>query len=378
MGQTRLSIALAPPCADGVAENRLRETTSAVPPPRGFLSIPASLRTLPPRTPRGDRDASSAGSAAEHVSRWLQRIIELQQTGAGSPEFYGRTARALVDLVNMDLGMVLLERDGSWSIAGSATVSDKISMHYSQTLVRSRRRRAERPSTRTWTSWTSPRAWRTSSRAWPRRSSASRKTWWACCTACACSRAGQSRRHRALGGPIGATPCGGRGGQLGAVDGPADAGAVRAILLVGPGARAGARRKPAGRPQRRGDGPLQRSARLHRPLGKARRPEDLPHAARHDGAAFGADRRAWRRDRRLCRRRHPCHVECPGQAVRPRRAGLPGRAGHARRTARPERPLGRQRRPARWPWGSASIPGRPSWAIPAARENSSTGRTAMP
>ena len=59
----------------------------------------------------------------------------MQQTGAGSPEFYGKTAQALVDLVDMDLGLVLLQRDGSWSIAGSAVVSDTISVHYSKTLL---------------------------------------------------------------------------------------------------------------------------------------------------------------------------------------------------------------------------------------------------
>ena len=76
----------------------------------------------------GPRDPSSAGNAAEHDRPLAGRIIELQQTGAESPEFYGKTARALVDLVDMDLGLVLLRREASWKIAGSAAVSSKISV----------------------------------------------------------------------------------------------------------------------------------------------------------------------------------------------------------------------------------------------------------
>ncbi len=87
MGQTRLSIELvrareaaAPP-----------ETTIALPPPPGLVSIPAPARGPQPDYPQTivrDRGSSVPASAAEQISLWLQRIIELQQTGAGSPEFY--------------------------------------------------------------------------------------------------------------------------------------------------------------------------------------------------------------------------------------------------------------------------------------------------
>ncbi len=134
MGQTRLSIKSAPTYAADLSP----ETTIAVSPPPGLVSIPA-----PFRNPQGsylhsvgkDPGSAAPASAAEQISHWLQRVIELQQTGAGSPEFYGKTARALVDLVEMDLGLVLLERDGSWSIAGSAVASDTVNVHYSKTLL---------------------------------------------------------------------------------------------------------------------------------------------------------------------------------------------------------------------------------------------------
>jgi adenylate cyclase len=162
MGHSRLSIALAPrrevgpqtpssradqcpPCANSAVSTPDDSTLAP-----GFVSIPASFQTTCPpaeqfrpcepgaaSVPAGDlpRRGLISIPAAEQIGRWLQRILELQETGTGSPEFYGKTARALVDLVGLDLGLVLLNRDGSWSIAGSAMASDRISIHYSQTLL---------------------------------------------------------------------------------------------------------------------------------------------------------------------------------------------------------------------------------------------------
>ena len=109
--------------------------TIDVPPPAGLMSIPEPLFGPRAKPFAGDRAPSTTGSTAEQIGRWLERIIELQQTGAGSPEFFGKTAQALVDLVDMDLALVLLERNGSWSIAGSAVTSSTIAVHYSQTLL---------------------------------------------------------------------------------------------------------------------------------------------------------------------------------------------------------------------------------------------------
>jgi adenylate cyclase len=137
MGLTRLSIALLPSGDGGATTNVPAATTIAIPPPPGLVSIPGPAQGPHPagKGPSWDRGSASAASTAEQIGLWLQRIIELQQTGAGSPEFYGKTAQALVDLVDMDLGLVLLQRDGAWSIAGSAVASDAIGVHYSKTLL---------------------------------------------------------------------------------------------------------------------------------------------------------------------------------------------------------------------------------------------------
>jgi adenylate cyclase len=135
MGQTRLAIDLVPRGESDARGTSPLETVVSLPQPPGLLSIPAADYGARARTWSWDRGPLSAGDAAEQIGRWLERIIELQQTGAESPEFYGKTAQALVELVDMDLGLVLLRRGDSWSIAGSAVVSSEISVHYSRTLL---------------------------------------------------------------------------------------------------------------------------------------------------------------------------------------------------------------------------------------------------
>jgi adenylate cyclase len=71
----------------------------------------------------------------ETVARWLEQVIALQRAPAGSKEFYDQTARALVELVGLDLGMVLLRHDGNWEIAGHHAANASVSSRYSRTLL---------------------------------------------------------------------------------------------------------------------------------------------------------------------------------------------------------------------------------------------------
>jgi adenylate cyclase len=97
------------------------------------------LPPVPGPSRRGRLLRSRVESAAEEMpdglTDWLQTVIELQQQSAGSPEFFGRTAQALVDLIGLDLGLVLLRRNETWSIVGSAVVDDHVSVFYSRTLL---------------------------------------------------------------------------------------------------------------------------------------------------------------------------------------------------------------------------------------------------
>ena len=88
------------------------------------------------RRPRlGLPDAASSGPASAVLADWLETVIDLQQAAAGSPEFYQRTAQALMDLIGLDLGLVLLRREGAWTMVGSAVDDDRFGIRYSQTLL---------------------------------------------------------------------------------------------------------------------------------------------------------------------------------------------------------------------------------------------------
>jgi adenylate cyclase len=73
--------------------------------------------------------------SAQTVANWLETIIALQRSPAGSREFYDQTARALVELVGLDLGMVLLREQETWQISGHYTASSTVSSRYSRTLL---------------------------------------------------------------------------------------------------------------------------------------------------------------------------------------------------------------------------------------------------
>jgi adenylate cyclase len=132
-GQTNISIRVEAP-AEPTVEPTVEQPTDA----ENLRTIDAlplqaaqSNQAVPPDGPL----ERISESAAAQLDRWLQRIIALQQAGAGSAEFYRETAQALIELLGMDLGLVLLLRHGTWSIAGSAVSSDRVTVRYSKTLL---------------------------------------------------------------------------------------------------------------------------------------------------------------------------------------------------------------------------------------------------
>jgi adenylate cyclase len=96
-----------------------------------------SFKTLFRPAPRDAQGLHSLGAAptAEQLALWLETVLHLQRATAGSREFYNQTARALVELVGLDLGMVLLQNQGRWEVAGHYTASDRVTSRYSRTLL---------------------------------------------------------------------------------------------------------------------------------------------------------------------------------------------------------------------------------------------------
>jgi adenylate cyclase len=60
----------------------------------------------------GETDAVGA----EQLARWFETVVSVQRASASSGEFYTRTARAVVELIGLDSGLVLLRRGGDWEV----------------------------------------------------------------------------------------------------------------------------------------------------------------------------------------------------------------------------------------------------------------------
>jgi adenylate cyclase len=57
------------------------------------------------------------GPDVESLVRWLQTTLEVFQCAAGSSDFFGKAAQAVVDLVGLDTGVVLLRSRDKWEVA---------------------------------------------------------------------------------------------------------------------------------------------------------------------------------------------------------------------------------------------------------------------
>ncbi len=64
-------------------------------------------------------DLFSRSPAPETIVRWFEALGKLQHSAAGSPEFFGDAAQAVIDTVGLDSGLVLLRTASGWDIAAS-------------------------------------------------------------------------------------------------------------------------------------------------------------------------------------------------------------------------------------------------------------------
>ena len=56
----------------------------------------------------------SHAPGSEELARWFEALVGVQRAAASSPDFFAETARAVVELIGLDSGLVLLRRDGDW------------------------------------------------------------------------------------------------------------------------------------------------------------------------------------------------------------------------------------------------------------------------
>src|SRR5262249_12888194 len=75
--------------------------------------------------------------APEILTNWFETLTSVQQATPGSPEFYEQTARALVDLIGLDRGLVLLRKAEVWKVVARAARDEaELGREFSTTILR--------------------------------------------------------------------------------------------------------------------------------------------------------------------------------------------------------------------------------------------------
>lgn len=97
------------------------------------ISLPATFQ-LPSVT---RRSLSSLGEVptAEMLTLWFETLLSVQRSAVGSTEFYQETARAIVDLVGLDRGLVMLREGGGWRIAAGWAKNETAGLNFSRSVL---------------------------------------------------------------------------------------------------------------------------------------------------------------------------------------------------------------------------------------------------
>ena len=97
------------------------------------LGVPAT-RQLP--SVKGHSLASLGEvPSAEELTVWFETLLSVQRSAVGSTEFYRETARAIVEVVGLDRGLVLLRENGNWRIAAGWVKDQNVGLNYSRSVL---------------------------------------------------------------------------------------------------------------------------------------------------------------------------------------------------------------------------------------------------
>ncbi len=100
------------------------------------VALPAT--DWPPESLSGLADVEVPGM--ERLTRWFETVVTVQRSAASSDEFFQETARAVVDLIGLDCGLVLSRQDGQWKPEACYPPEALSSMLYSQAVLERVRR----------------------------------------------------------------------------------------------------------------------------------------------------------------------------------------------------------------------------------------------
>jgi adenylate cyclase len=86
------------------------------------------------------RSAHSPRSLGEspsplRLAQWFETLVSVQRAAAGSDRFYCETARAIVDLIGLDRGLVIMQADGDWRVIAEQDRRGEASGEFSRRIA---------------------------------------------------------------------------------------------------------------------------------------------------------------------------------------------------------------------------------------------------
>jgi adenylate cyclase len=73
--------------------------------------------------------------SAETLAQWFETLMAVQRAAAGSSAFYSETARAVVELIGLDRGLVIVRRDNAWDVVASHSRQGSDNQQYSMRVL---------------------------------------------------------------------------------------------------------------------------------------------------------------------------------------------------------------------------------------------------
>src|SRR5262245_26020180 len=89
---------------------------------------PSSMQTISRPVAADSRKPAAVAKegrvpSSDTLAQWFETLLTVQKAAAGSGAFYEETARAIVELVGLDRGLVIVNRSGEWEVIASHTAA---------------------------------------------------------------------------------------------------------------------------------------------------------------------------------------------------------------------------------------------------------------
>ena len=113
---------LYPPMRLGIGDT-LIDVEFAIPEEVVGEDLKTVLQPLQARSREGVRESFQLMGAAptpEVLTQWFEAVVAVQRSSPASPEYYDQTAKALVDLVSLDSGLILFRTGDAWRVIARA------------------------------------------------------------------------------------------------------------------------------------------------------------------------------------------------------------------------------------------------------------------